>query len=213
MANSIIKTAANLAPPTTLVLGSSGSGKSTVVRDEILRSEGWKALWVAFSNTAALVDNEATANWAVAVPDSWIQFKEQIVNPAIAGEFKDYNTLVWDGLNVSAPLALNAIAPNKQPTQADWGDSSEAIRDALVSLRSHFDRVFIIVDVVNDDKGGKKTAVNPYLHNLIVPLCGNKWFTYVRPLKDEKTGQATGIEYGVQRNSAMALNFTPNAKK
>lgn len=218
---SIIKKAAELPPSTTLVMGSSGSGKSTVVRDEILRSKGWKALWVAFSNTAALQAPETgdaevwgkdVGEWAVAVPDTWAEFNTEIVVPAVKGEFKEYNTLVLDGLNVAAALSLGSLSSGKQATQQDWGIASGNIRDSIVKLRGQFDRVFITVDVVTDDAGARKTALNPYLHNLIVPLCGNKWFTYVSPKRNAEK-QVIGLDYAVQRNSAMALNFTPNTIK
>lgn len=218
---SIIKKAKELAPPTTLVLGSSGSGKSSLVRDEILKAD-WKALWVAFNNTAALASpatgeahawGKSVEDWAVAVPDSWVDFTTEIVVPGAAGEFKDYNTLVLDGLNVAAALALSSVVKGKTvTTQADWGDASENIRDAIVRLRSQFERVFITVDVVDGDNGARKTALNPYLHNLVVTLCGERWYTYVQPQKDAKQ-QVTGVAYGVQRNSALALKFTPNPTK
>ena len=210
---SIIRKAKELAPPTTLVLGSNGSGKSSLVRDEILNA-GWKALWVAFNNTAALTDgNEKVAEWAVAVPENWAEFSSDIIVPAVGGEFKEYNTLVLDGINVTAALALNKVVGSKTvTTQADWGDASELIRDAIVKLRSQFDRVFITVDVVSTEAGSKKTALNPYLHNLITTLCGERWYTYVKPQKDAK-GQIIGVRYDVQRNSALALKFTPNPSK
>lgn len=210
--SSIIKKAAQLPPSTTLVMGSSGSGKSTTVRDEILKTPGWVALWVSFSNTAALIDNADVADWAVAVPDTWAEFNTDIIVPSVKGEFKEYNTLVLDGINVAAPLALNSFAAGKQPTQQDWGLASGTIRDAIVKLRGQFDRVFITVDVITDDAGARKTALNPYLHNLIVPLCGNKWYTYVMPKRDANK-VVIGLDYAVQRNSAMSLNFTPNPAK
>jgi hypothetical protein len=218
---SIIKTAKELAPPTTLVMGSSGSGKSSLVRDEILKAD-WKALWVAFNNTAALVnpatDSAATwgkdvAEWAVAVVDSWSDFNTEILVPGAKGEFSQYNTLVLDGVNVAAALALaNVVKGKSVTTQADWGDASELVRDAVVRLRSQFERVFLTVDVVATDTGAKKINLNPYAAQLIVTLCGERWYTYVKTTKDAK-GQVTGITYDVQRNSVLALNFTPNPEK
>lgn len=203
----IIKRASGLGNPSTLVFGLSATGKSTVVK-QMVKTQNGNPLWLALTNAAALSDDAEVAEWGVATPADWVAYKKEIATPAIRHELVGYDTLVIDGLDVLANMALTAQAPNGQPQQADWLIASNAIRDTLVQLRSVFKHMYAILDVV-PDKEGLKLNLNPYTRNNIISLFGNKYFTSTTRERDGN-GKLTGnVGHLIQRNPTLALAFTP----
>lgn len=203
---SIIQKAGQLGQSATLVIGSPKAGKSTTVRDDILENKPKaNVLWVAFNNTEALSGEDTTSDWDVAILGTWAEYEDNVVKPAIKGEFKDkYDALVLDGGNIMAALALTKIAPSGTVTQADWLKMSEMVRNSFIQIREKIPTVYLIVDVVPDDKGERGIALNRYLANLLTPLFGRAWYCHTARNKDGKS-----VDYKVQRNGIMALNLEP----
>lgn len=195
--------ASQLGQSATLVIGSPSAGKSSAVRDDILENKPEaEVLWVAFNNTEAIVNEDATADWDVAVLGSWADYESTVIKPALAGELKNYDALVLDGGNIMAALALSKIAPSGSVTQADWLKMSELVRNTFIQIRDKVGAVYLIVDVVPNEDGERGIALNRYLSNLLVPLFGRKWYCHTARNKDGKT-----VDYKVQKNSILALNL------
>lgn len=215
---SIIQKAGELGKAATLVVGAPGGGKSSVVRDAILRIPDVKPLWVAFNNTAALVPDEtdvlasiqkakaAAAKWDIAVPGNWNEFDVNIAKPASEGKFSgEYNVLVIDGANVMAAMLLSKIAPGGQPSQPEWLQMSNQLRDKFIAVRDRFAQVFYTVDVVPNKDGVRELDLNRHSANLLTPLFGHRWFAYALKGKEGKP-----MTYGVQKNPALAMEFQIN---
>lgn len=205
-APSILRKAASLGIPSTLVIGNSGSGKSTLVREMLLK-EGKKPLWLPLNNDAALSDPRCS-EWDTAVPSDWDEFYNGIYRPSVAGQIAGYNALVIDGGNVLTAYALSKEAPSGQAERGDWLKASNKVRDALVKLRDKFGGLFVIIDVVADKEGGRKIDLNPYAKNVIVPLFGHKFYTHITKERDANNKLTGKLVYTVQRNPALALDFT-----
>lgn len=203
---SILKKAANIGVPSTLVIGNSGSGKSSLVRDMLLKA-GEKPLWLPFNNTAALTIPEVQ-DWDTAVPADWNEFINGIYKPIISGEISGYDALVIDGGDVLAAYALSKQAPSGQAERSDWLIASNLVRDNLVKLRGKFKELYMIVDTVADkDTGGRKINLNPYIKNNLVPLFGQKLYTHVVRERGEGNKLTGKLIYTVQRNPMLSLEF------
>lgn len=203
---SIIKKASTINTPSTLVFGNAGSGKSTLVRETILKS-GQKPLWLPLNNDAALADPRA-GEWDIAVPSDWDEFISGIYQPAMKGKLTGYTALVVDGGNVLTTYSVNKQAPGGQAGLQEWLIASNKLRDALVKLRDKFGALYVIVDTVPDKSGGRKIDLNPYTRNVLIPLFGAKWYTHIIKDRDANNKLTGTVSYTVQRNPALALDFT-----
>ncbi len=210
-ANSILRKAASLGTPSTLVIGNAGSGKSTLVRDILLRGAR-NPLWLPLNNAAVLVD-ERCGTWDTAVPSDWSEFVSGILKPAINGDLTGYDALVIDGGNILTAYAVSHEAPSGQAERSDWLKASNKLRDALVKLRDKFGELYVIIDVVADKDGGRKIDLNPYAKNVLVPLFGNKFYTHIIKERDAANKMTGNLIYTIQRNSALALDFTVGQEK
>ncbi len=206
----------------TLVIGTGGAGKSSVVRDTILAANpASRVLWIAFNNTGALVVDhdqdsadiiarkEQVAEWDVAIVNSWKEFNDNIVAPALRGEFHDkYDAFVWDGINITASMLMKTIAvAGAAPTQADWGTMSEKLKDTLVSLRDKFPAMYVTVDLVPNKDGVKEIDLNRHSVVLLTPMFGSKWFAHTI-IERVPGGASTGnVLYRVQKNPKLALEM------
>lgn len=204
---SIIRKARNLGAPSTLVFGNSGTGKSSLVRDLLLKN-GHNPLWLALNNSAAL-SAPRCAEWDVASPPTWGEFTSTIVKPAMAGKLKGYDALVIDGGDFLTAAAMADQAPNGQAQLQDWLAASNHVRDTLVKLREVFGSLWMIVEVVPDKEGNRKLNLNPYIKNQLVPLFGDKLYTAIVKERDADKRLTGKIKYTVQWNSALALDFVP----
>lgn len=192
---------------TTLIFGNAGVGKSTAAIKQLPKEA--KVLWVAFSNTQALKD--AKNDWDLLVPSSWVGFKadlDSVLKPYTPPAKPSYDAVVIDGLNLAAAMALVHIAGSASPTQANWGDMSELIRDTLIMLRDRCPIVVATVDLVPNADGTRQMDFNRYTSNLVLPIFANKFFAHTIPVAD-KAGAIVGVNYHLQTNTVLALNQIP----
>lgn len=202
----LLRKAASLGVPSTLVFGNAGTGKSTLVRDTLLAAK-CNPVWLPLNNTGAL--DTSVADWDVAIPSDWREFHTGVYLPALRGELSGHNAIVIDGLNVLIAYALASEAPTGRAEQSDWLLASNKLRDALVKLRDVFGELYALVDVVYDKSGTRKIDMNPYSRNVLLPLFGNKWYTHVVKERDGNNKLTGNLLYTVQRISSLSLDFTP----
>jgi len=148
------------------------------VRDEVLNL-GINPVWISVNNLNGLVGNEATEEWRIAQPATWDEYVSillEISSGEVISSSGNGGAVVVDGLNLLSSLAL----PPK-PTQADWGDMGAKVRDSLLGLRSRFEHLYVILDVLDNDEGKKQLAINRDLYNKIVSLFDRKWYCYTVP--------------------------------
>ncbi len=219
MTSGILRKAGELGKSATLVIGKPGSGKSTTVRDTILTTmPDPQPLWVAFNNTSAIVPDPAVdspetlvakreaSEWDIAIIDNWKAYDDGIATPAARGDFqKTHNVLVVDGLNVMAGMLLSHIAPGGQPSQPEWLQASNKLRDKFIAIREKFTQVYFIVDALPNKDGIQEIDLNRHAANLLTPLMGNRWYTYA-----VSAPKGNNLIYSVQKNPILAMAFQPN---
>lgn len=203
----IFQKVASLGAPSTLVMGNSSSGKSTLVRNLVLAKK-MNPLWLPLNNTGALTI-EAVAQWDTAIPSDWNDFMSGVYKEVMRGTLK-YDALVIDGLDVLVGYAVSKEAPSGQAERGDWLRATNHVRDAIVQLRGKFKQMYAILDVVSDkETGGRKLNLNPMAKTVLVPLFGYKFYTHI---KRERTAdkKLTGeTNFTLQRNPDLSTNFIP----
>lgn len=206
---SIFKKAGSLGIPSTIVFGDPYTGKSTVVRDAILKA-GLTPLWLSFAATSVLNTPEVS-EWSVAEIGSWDTFLTNIVKPATRKELKGFDAVVIDGLQVLQELANAKQAGSGKPERDEYLAAANVAKDAISKLREAFGKLFATVDVVpemkNGVKVGRKINLNPYFKQNVFPLFGNRWYTNNVRERDEQK-QLTGRKlFTLQTDGQDAENF------
>ncbi len=200
----ILRKAGNLGVPSTLVFGGMVTGKSTVVRNTVLKAK-LNPLWLALNNDTVL-RNPLVKDWDVGSAATWDEFNANFLKPAVRGELKGYDAVVIDGGDILVSMALIKVSPNGQPDRAEYLMASNLVHDALVKLRERFVRLFMIVDVVTN-KGERKINLNPYAYNNIIPLFADKFYTNVIRERGEDKKLTGAKSFTVQREADLSLLF------
>lgn len=205
---SIFKKAAALTGRSVLVFGSPSSGKSTWVKEDILRG-GLNPLWISFSNTAALVGEEV-ATWDVGSPTTWNQFNNEVVLPMQRRALAGYTAVVLDGLDILLQHALAAIvSEGKTPERSEWTVASKMVWRSLLQLRDAAGSLYATMDVVVDPQsGGRKLNWNPFAKSLLLPLLPEHVFVSIVRERGADQKPTGNILHVAQTNPALALEFT-----
>jgi hypothetical protein len=204
---SIFRKAAAISTRTVLVFGAPSSGKSSWVRDDVVKS-GLNPLWLGFNNTAALVGPDV-GEWDVATPANWDVFHKQVVVPMQQRVLTGYTAVVLDGLDVLLQYALSSlVSAGKTPERAEWSIASKQVWSALLALRDAAGSLYATVDVVADPQSGtRKLNMNPYAKNLLLPLLAEKVFVGIKRVRGVDNRPTGEVVYAAQTNPALALEF------
>lgn len=207
--SSIFRKAGAVGGSSTLVFGASSTGKSTWVRDQLVKANQ-NPLWIAFNNTAAVDDAEAGLDhWDVGTPPDWTMFKKGVLLPLLNGELTGYDALVLDGLDVLLQNSLASIvAEGKTPERSEWNIATNMVRNALLVMRNAIPTVYAILDVVADAQSGtRKLNLNPYAKTVLLPLFAHRVFTGVVRVRGADSRPTGEVKYVVQTNPALALEM------
>ncbi len=201
---SIIQKANEITGTSTIVMGRHAEGKSTAVIDEIMGDAG-NPLWVSFTNMGAFTPYARQLDWDTAQPTSWQEFQTDLYGALVSGEIdaNKYDTIVIDGLNIAATLMLGVKGTI---TQQDYRQMGLTMQGIVARLRSMFDNIYVIIDIVDSAEGEEQLAINRDLFNQLVSLFGRKWYAYAEPTKEGS------INYIVQANPTLAVRFKPVKK-
>lgn len=215
---SIITKAANLNRHTVLVFGEQETGQAAYMRFQALNltMPDDPVLWIAFGGLAFkenIPDDavDRVNNWDAVQVSSWESLSTDVITPIRKGELK-YKVVVLDGLHVASKFCLAKIAPTGKPTQSDWGEMGNTMRNMIVQLRDNVPNLICSVDVIPDDTGTLAIAFNRDLYNQIMPFFTKKVYTSAAPIKDVKTGVITDVAYTAQENALLALKLKAAAK-
>lgn len=205
--------AADFGTPGLLVLGKSGSGRSTVARDQLVADKVERVLWLYSNNVGAFVNlpeetARATSSWDfLQIPD-WDEFKG-IVREIKNGEL-EYDAVVVDGGGKLSRFALQKIAGETAPSQPQWFQVSNELHSSFIDLASKVKQFIVVLDVVNGAEGKNEVDLNRYALNQIVTLFSRKWYTSVTKRRSSADPKAPAtVFYGVQTNPALALELIP----
>jgi hypothetical protein len=204
---SIFRKASAIHTRTVLVFGSPSSGKSSWVRDDIIK-EKLNPLWLGFNNTAALVGPEV-AEWDVATPANWDSFHKQVVVPMQNRLLTGYTAVVLDGLDVLIQYALSGlVSTGKTPERAEWSIASKQVWTALLALRDAAGSLYATTDVVADPQtGARKLNMNPQAKTLLLPLLAEKVYVGIKRVRGADNRPTGDVVYAAQTNPALALEF------
>jgi hypothetical protein len=194
----IMKANAELAKVGTafVCFGDKGTGKTF---QAATRTKDLNPLFIVFGNgdTVNLFENASYAeNPTVAEVESFIKGFE-----GNSAEFKQYGSVVLDGLFGYATAVLQNIAGNNVQ-QHHWGLMGKTIQLQIERLKRSRPLIGATILTALNAEGVREATLNPDLFNRVVGYFSKVIYTAA------KAG-VNGAEYNVQDEAIAALNFKP----
>lgn len=163
-------------------------------------------VWFGFGNINAVLGNPQAADYLVAQPRTWKEFKTGISELEKMEEPID--AIVVDVLN-----QMSAKALSDNPTQADWAQMGNDVRNVLEQLRALAPNVYVVVDVLPNDEGVDKLDLNRDLYKKTISLFGTKTYCHTTMQRAAKGSKTPPKQiYVAQENGARALDLRPESR-